>query len=268
MTDKLSPGEGPPRTTLQAAASRKTVTELATSKAHSRTSIIQFRPNDILADQGETCAGVYELIEGTVLLSRRLHDGRRQIIELLGAGTLLGTPSEGPLSARVEAVTKVRARIHAMQAFERSPDLQMRAIAQLGQRVATIHELALTLGRRTARERIAAYLLQLSRADRPLSTVESRPRGHAFGLSLTQTDLADHLGLSIETVCREIARLKRDGTIALSSRGELTLHDPATLAATAEVGQSPALRRASVPKLHRGCRHRNPSQEAPIAGAP
>jgi CRP/FNR family nitrogen fixation transcriptional regulator len=77
------------------------------------------------------------------------------------------------------------------------------------------------LGRKTASERIASFLLEM---------IERLPnvRRNMLDLPMSRTDMADHLGLTIETVCRVLAHLRRDGTIAIE-RGRIAIHDAVAL---------------------------------------
>jgi CRP-like cAMP-binding protein len=83
------------------------------------------------------------------------------------------------------------------------------------------HSRLVLLGRKTASERIASFLLEM---------VERLPeaRAHVLDLPMGRTDIADHLGLTIETVCRVLAHLRRDGTVAIE-RGSITIRDDAAL---------------------------------------
>lgn len=210
---------------------------------------LSFQRYDVLVAQGDRSECIIEIIDGTVMLCRAMPDGRRQILELLGPGALLGSPLYEQVSATARAVTRVRVRVHPAQAFDASPLLQSMVVAQLGRRLAMLHELALALGRKTASERVAGYLLQLSRVNRPANRRGTRVRGHAKALVLTQTDLADHLGISLETVSRELSRLKRDGVITLRNREELTFVDPEKLAALAEERLPPKPYRPHQPRM-------------------
>lgn len=211
---------------------------------------VNFRPKALLIGQGESCPRVLEIVEGKVLLSRLMSDGRRQILELLRPGMLLGTPSSGPSSASVEAITAVRVRAYAIRVFEASARLQQAAVSQLGYRMAVMHELALSLGRKTAAERIAAYLLQLARSEARPQPECSRSHGYSERLVLNQTDLSDHLGLSLETVCRQLTALKRAGVITLSRSGGLTFIDQEKLAALAEHHLPPRSYWPNQPKMN------------------
>jgi CRP-like cAMP-binding protein len=85
----------------------------------------------------------------------------------------------------------------------------------------TAHSRLLLLGRKTASERIASFLLEM--ADR----LPGR-HAHVVDLPMGRMDVADHLGLTIETVCRILALLRREGMIGIE-RGSITIRDEAAL---------------------------------------
>jgi CRP/FNR family transcriptional regulator, anaerobic regulatory protein len=102
----------------------------------------------------------------------------------------------------------------------RIPDLQSRLLHLMSQRMVEDHELAAQfMHKRPARKRIAAFLLSLSTraARRGDSTTELR-------LPMSRTDIGNYLGITLETVCRELARLEKSGIIALHKR-ELAILD-------------------------------------------
>ena len=85
----------------------------------------------------------------------------------------------------------------------------------------TAHARLVLLGRKTASERIATFLLEM--AER---LPETRPQ--VLDLPMSRTDIADHLGLTIETVCRVLAHLRREGTVTVEP-GRITIRDGAAL---------------------------------------
>jgi CRP-like cAMP-binding protein len=83
------------------------------------------------------------------------------------------------------------------------------------------HNRMLLLGRKTASERIATFLLEMA---------EKLPHGDkvVLAMPMSRTDMADHLGLTIETVCRVLSHLRRDGTITID-RSNITIRNPVAL---------------------------------------
>lgn len=156
-------------------------------------------------DEAEHC---YKVKSGTVRLCKVTEDGRRQIAAFLTEGDLFGWTDQGFYGYSAEAVTDVtlekfsRARVD--EAAKASPALGRRVLALLSTQLASAHDHLLLLGRMTAAERIASFLLELVR------------RQHATGsiaLPMSRKDVADYLGLTVETVSRTMSALKRKGII-------------------------------------------------------
>jgi CRP-like cAMP-binding protein len=83
------------------------------------------------------------------------------------------------------------------------------------------HARLVLLGRKTASERIATFLVEMAERLPPV-------RPGVLDLPMSRTDVADHLGLTIETVCRVLAALRREGTISIE-RASVTIRDAAAL---------------------------------------
>lgn len=107
---------------------------------------------------------------------------------------------------------------------QRMPDLQTRLLRTLSSDISRDHGLMLLLGSMTAEQRIAAFLLSLSRRYEKLGYAASR-----FNLRMTREDIGSYLGLTLETVSRLMSRFQRDGLIAAHQR-EIELKDVAGLA--------------------------------------
>lgn len=194
---------------------------------------ISLRPGEVLARQGDPADHLFNISSGSVRVFNLMPDGRRQITGFLFAGDFLGLPVQGEYAFSAEAiepVTVCRFRAREYQALMRqTPDLE----AALFQR--TTHELAaaraqlMLLGRKTALERLASFLLDLPTHDPARPTAEGHVR-----LPMTRTEIADYLGLTIETVSRAMTRLKTTGVIRLLSLTEARIEQPERLRAIAQ----------------------------------
>lgn len=171
--------------------------------------------------QGDQATHCYRVLSGCVRLVKLMEDGRRQIGEFLLAGDLLGFDALDTHDFSAETVTNVVLRRYPRRLVEAVAESnvamarRLRNIASSGLR--TAHARLLLLGRKTASERIASFLLEMA---------ERLPQARTavVDLPMNRTDMADHLGLTIETVCRVLAHLRRDGTIACD-RGRITIRD-------------------------------------------
>lgn len=153
--------------------------------------------------QGERSESLYRVEFGCVRVYRLLLDGRRQISAFHFAGEVFGFEADGTHHFFAEAIstTGIRvARLSASHEFAR----EMLPLALQGLMRAQEH--LLVLGRQNAIERVAAFLLDMA---------ERRGGLSRFDLPMSRTDIADYLGLTIETVSRVFSRLKEKGIIRL-----------------------------------------------------
>lgn len=170
--------------------------------------------------EGESAENVYEVIQGVVRLYKLLADGRRQITGFLFPGDLLGFAHGGHYIYAAEAITELRLRRYSRARFERMVD-EVPGLAQHILKV-TFAELRgaqdqmLLLGRKSAAEKIASFLLNM--AERQGNAEEVR-------LAMGRADIADYLGLTKETVCKTLSELKREGVIAAQSASCIELRD-------------------------------------------
>lgn len=209
-----------------------------------------------------------EILEGTVILTRILTDGRRQVLEILSPGMLIGIPRAEQPMVFAETRSHVRVRIHDMKDGGPASQLRVLYAEQMNARLQALHELTLSMGQKTAPERVASFLLGLGGL-MPLVAAEmpdAAPR--EVRLHLSQTDIADYLGLRSETVCRAFTALKRDKLIAQPGQGRLTLCNVAEIAARAEPAYPAGRRDGTVVVLaKRGARARRPSKDLSAGAA-
>lgn len=184
----------------------------------------KFGRNHTIYFEGDEAGHCYRVKSGTVRLCKVTEDGRRQIAAFLTAGDLFGWTDHGGYGFSAEAVTDVtlekfsRARIEdAVKAF---PALGRHVLALLSTQLASAHGHLLLLGRMTAAERIANFLLELGRRQR---------NDGAVALAMCRKDIADYLGLTVETVSRTMNALKREGIIAFAEPENVRLKQSAAL---------------------------------------
>jgi CRP/FNR family transcriptional regulator, anaerobic regulatory protein len=104
------------------------------------------------------------------------------------------------------------------------PLMEKRLLEVASNELVAAQDQMLLLGRKTARERLASFLLSQSRQGMP-----SGPSRQRFRLPMTRTDIADYLGLTMETVSRTLTRLRAEGLIDIVSQSGLVICDPAAL---------------------------------------
>lgn len=176
--------------------------------------------------EGGSAGHIYEIIEGGVIVFKTMGDGRRQIFDILGPGALIGSAAGASYRYSAECLTKCRFLKYSSGDVAGSQSLQKRLAQQLLSMIESLQEHALLLGRRTAMERIAYFLLNLP----DLSVRLGRQPGEAMvQTAMKQRDIGDYLGLKVETVSRNLAILKRQTIIATGKRGQFLLLDMAAL---------------------------------------
>ena len=187
-----------------------------------------------LFQEGDEAEAVYNIIEGAVRLFKLLPDGRRQITGFLFSSDFIGLALRDRYAYSVEAVSDSvvcrfpRLKLEAL--FEEMPRLENSLLDRAANELVAAQDQMLLLGRKTAVERLASFLVTL--AARQGATGE----GAVLILPMTRTDIADYLGLTIETVSRSITRLRKDGMIATPDTHTVILLDPRGLGVLTEGG--------------------------------
>ncbi|HET9147461.1 MAG TPA: helix-turn-helix domain-containing protein [Acetobacteraceae bacterium] len=176
--------------------------------------IIQAARNSEIISQGGASGHCFLVVSGCVRTVRMLEDGRRQVGEFLLPGDVLGWEAPGGQEFAAEAVTDAVLRRFSLRAIEERADANP-AFAQGLRRYAAgqfrnMRGRLVMLGRMTACERIAAFLLEMSERLRCL--------GRAIDLPMGRADMADYLGLTIETVSRGLGELRLRGAISIEQR--------------------------------------------------
>ncbi len=186
------------------------------------------RNEEIFAD-GDPADCWYKVVSGAVRICKLLTDGRRHIAEFYFAGDCFGLDNLPQRLFSAEAVGDVVVMRYPRRATERLIDETPRLAC--GLRDMTLRDLAnaqirmLLLGRMSATERVATFLLDM---------FERRDATRALDLPMSRNDIADYLGLTIETVCRVLSVFKRDGAIDIPSPHRIVLRDRTALAAIGE----------------------------------
>ena len=188
-----------------------------------------FTRDDEIYAEGDISDSWYRVVSGAVRICKLLPDGRRHIAEFCFAGDCFGLDTGKERGFSAEAIGDVVLVRYSVRATERLIDETPQLARRL--RDMTLRDLAqaqshmLLLGRMTAPERVASFLLELS---------ERRDARRALDLPMSRVDIADYLGLTIETVCRTLSAYKRAGTIAIPTPHRIELRDRAALAAACE----------------------------------
>ncbi len=174
------------------------------------------------ADPIESYASV---MHGVVKLSKVLEDGRQQVVGLQFApdflGRLYGRESNlnADAASDVELCRMPRAALEALVA--KNPALEGRLLEQTLRELDEAREWMVTLGRKTANEKVASFLYLIATHKDPTH----EDSAISFDLPLTRSDIADFLGLTIETVSRQFTKLRKSGIISIKNHRHISVAD-------------------------------------------
>ncbi|MEM6664855.1 MAG: Crp/Fnr family transcriptional regulator [Pseudomonadota bacterium] len=183
-----------------------------------------YQAREVVFSEGEEASAIGVINDGLAAVVKHTDDGRRQIVGFLTRGDLFGVSATDDYFASVETITAVKASLFPRSAFETAVEQHTRLAPQMIRSIS--HELSeaadhqVVLGRFTARERIAAFLVGLAQRKWRLED-----RGDGLPLPMTRADIADYLGLSIEHVSRGFSQLVRDGIIGLTTPQKVKVLD-------------------------------------------
>lgn len=166
---------------------------------------------ECLFSVGDAADGPFQVLDGILMIFRALPGERRQILDVAGRGRTIGfAPGD---RHDCDAVALAPATVAVPRSRMDQSEAMLAEIARL-------RDLATLLGRKTAMERLASFLVgMIGEAETPCALV----------LPVSRREIADHLGLVIETVCRNLRQMKQLGLIELRGNFGVVLRDPAAL---------------------------------------
>ncbi len=195
-------------------------------------------PGNVILRDNDAPAYFANIVSGVVKLTKSLGDGREQIVGLQFASDFLGRPYRAVSPYHAEAVTDVHLCTFEKAQFERlakeSQDFEHRLFEHTLDELDAAQEWMLLLGRKSAEEKVASFLLMVARRMQLVGCKALSGTTQAFELPLPRSDIADFLGLTIETVSRQFTRLKVDGIIALEGARNIVVLDLARLQQASE----------------------------------
>ena len=187
----------------------------------------------VIVSEGDPAAYVANIVSGTVKLTRSLEDGRRQIVGLQFPSDFLGRPFRTHWSVQAEAVTAVELCQFDRKQFEQLitdyPTLEQRLLARVLDELDRIREWLFIVGRKTAAERVASLLMMIADRDKDAACSHSTKGDMEFELPISRAEMADCLGLTIETVSRQMSQLTSQGLIDLRNSRAVHIPDPQKL---------------------------------------
>jgi len=175
---------------------------------------------------GDHMEFVASVVTGIASLSQTMEDGRTQMVGLLLPSDFIGRPGRDSAPFDVVAVSDLTICCFRKSPFEdlmtSTPHIGTRLLEMTLDELDSAREWMLVLGRKTAREKIASLLAIISRRDAALKK-QTPKDGMSFDLPLTREAMADYLGLTLETVSRQISALKKAGIIELDGKRRIVV---------------------------------------------
>jgi CRP/FNR family transcriptional regulator, nitrogen fixation regulation protein len=187
-------------------------------------SCMNFGRNAEIFGEDEPADYFYKVVSGAVRISKLLSDGRRQIGAFYLPGEIFGLETDDVHAFSAEAVCDSQVLVVKRSAFlaeaKRDCAIVTEIWTQTMMHLQRAQNHMLLLGRKNAQERIAAFLLEMAARLSRTGEVE---------LPMSRQDIADYLGLTIETVSRTLTQLERDGLIAIPASRRIVFRDRAAL---------------------------------------
>lgn len=210
-----------PNAGMGAAVQPRNPTDPLASLGHSKV----YERETTVFSEGDAAGSVFRVMSGMVRLYKMLPDGRRQIIGFLQAGDMMGLAFAAQYLYTAETVTATtiqripRLELDAM--MDAQPTFARKLLSATTSELMAAQDQMVLLGRKTAAEKVATFLLRLSDRKGGEQTID---------LPMGRSDIADHLGLTTETVSRTLTKLKSSRLIRILVGGKLDLLDRDALA--------------------------------------
>lgn len=184
-----------------------------------------FSAGEVIFWRGEPLEYVASVVSGVASLSKSLDDGRTQMVGLLLPSDFIGRPGRTQVEFDVTATTDVTLCRFKRSPFEKmieeTPHVAQRLMEMALDELDAARDWMILLGRKTAREKIATFLDLLARRGR----LNDAGVQVALEMPMTRDQIANFLGLTLETVSRQLNALKKEGVISFSGRKELEVLD-------------------------------------------
>jgi CRP/FNR family transcriptional regulator len=199
----------------------------------------RFSAGHVIHAEGEVPPSFCAIISGVVKLMKSLPNGNQQIVGLARPGDFLGRPFGGEARASAVAASEVklcwfpRATIEGLAT--ESSAVKDWLYEHVADELEKAQEWIMLLGRMTAEQKIAAFLLSVIRDQQASGPPPAATQSDiVIELPISRTEIADYLGLTIETVSRQIARLRERKIITVGNSRAMVVHHPEALEAAIE----------------------------------
>jgi len=165
---------------------------------------------------------IYQVLDGVIGIYKMLADGRRQIVTFYYPGDLIGAEGSGEWLNDAEALCSAKVRCIPLSTIDSliksEPGFGQAMLSSLATELAETRDQMLSLGRKSAVEKVATFLMRISRRNERENKDET-----LIHVPMTRSEIADYLGLTIETVSRNITKLKTTGIIKLESKSSIRI---------------------------------------------
>lgn len=210
------------------------LTEMEMSRLVSIASYHTFESGQTLIWEEEAAEFISVLLEGCVVVYKLMQDGRRQVTGFLFPTDMIGLAADDRYAYTAQAINHVRIfqfpRSNLMALFSEMPDLARKVVCVASNELAASQDQMLLLGRKTAREKLVTFIEMLMRRNR------MRGRNSLnVDLPMPRPDIADYLGLTVETVSRTFTALRKDGLLDLEGPNHLIVRNERALAEIAGI---------------------------------
>jgi len=211
------------------------VPERELARLETLATFLEIRSGETIINEADPSEFIFNVTVGAVKLYKLMADGRRQITGFLFPGSFLGVSDHSEYAYTAEALTPTSLCRFPRKKFEgllaEFPTIGQRMVSILMDDLAGAQSQMLLLGRKTARERVASFLVLLSTRTGDKDQEQERD---VLPIPMNRVDIADFLGLTIETVSRTLTSLKKDNVIAIPDGGHIEILDRDELAAISE----------------------------------
>ena len=187
----------------------------------------KYAQHSLIFMESDPADRIYQLLEGAVMLYKLLPDGRRQVVELIGPGDVFGLGGKPVQDCSAETLLPSVVATYERHAVERSASFMQRLNRCVQAQICALHEHAVLLGRKSALERVATFLMRFvpNRGGYGCTGRQGADDHKVIRLSMTRQEIADYLGLTIETVSRAFSELRRRGVVTVERQDEVKLND-------------------------------------------
>lgn len=185
----------------------------------------QLQPHQVVFYESDPAERMYELVSGAIMLYKLLPDGRRQVVDILDHGDLFGLQYGKYYDCTAETLTDAEIRVLDRKDIDTSLGLQQHVGQCLVAKMESMHDHAMLLGRKSAMERVASFLMRMvpNRGMQDCPGPQGDTDEMIVELTMTRQEIADYLGLTIETVSRAISELKRRGLVKIEKHDRILI---------------------------------------------